>query len=98
MQEKPDGGLKVRAIDNFSWSTGEMYAHEKMRLWGDMYANAPVRSTKSSRKTQIRRGSVNGHTTPSEKLSHDTLDALVEAMALSVDKVGEMPSLFKLSL
>ena len=72
-----------------------MYANAKLRLCGNMYAEAPVASGKSSRKKHVKRGSVNGHTAPSEKLSHDTLDALAEAMAMFVDKVGEVPGLFK---
>ena len=94
-QDKPDGGKKVRATDNFSWSTGEMYANAKLKQCGDIYASAPVDSQKSSRKKQVKKGSVSGHTAPSEKLSHDTLDELAEAMGMFVDQVGEVPGLFK---
>ena len=40
-------------------------------------------------------GGVNGCTTPCEKLSHDTLDALADAMRLFVEVVQELPGLFK---
>ena len=39
--------------------------------------------------------SVNGHTIPTEKLGHETLDHLAEAMALMVELTGEVPGLFK---
>jgi len=39
--------------------------------------------------------SVNGHTAPQEKLSHDTLDGLGEAMSRFVKLVGQPPGLMK---
>ena len=41
------------------------------------------------------RESVNGCTTPSEKLRHDTLDSLGEAMSKMVAMCNEVPGLFK---
>jgi hypothetical protein len=44
---------------------------------------------------QRREGSVNGHTVPAERLGHDTLDALGEAMRQFVRRVGVLPGLVK---
>ena len=82
-QDKPDGGKKVRAIDNFSWSTGEWSGKSEEGK------KAP------SKKMRMKKGSVNGHTAPSEKLGHDTLDALARIMTMFFKLVGEEPGLFK---
>ncbi len=42
-----------------------------------------------------KRGSVNGHTVPAEKMSHDTLDTLAMTMKKFVSKVGCVPGLLK---
>ena len=62
-QEKEDGSFKKRAIDHFSWSPGTAAA-----------AGETVRPSKKARKE----ASVNGHTVPTEKMSHDTIDMLAK--------------------
>ena len=66
-QQKPDGSVKVRAVDHFSW--------------------AATRGGKAD--------SVNGCTGVSEKLRHDTLDTLAQAMTRFVEFVGSIPGLLK---
>lgn len=65
-QARPDGSVKLRAVDHFSWSDKKGKA-----------------------------GSVNGCAAPAEKLKHDTLDALADAMCLFVERVQEVPWLYK---
>ena len=79
-QMKEDGSYKVRAIDHLSWSPATAHA-----------VGAGSRPTKRARKAS----SVNGHTAPAEKMSHDTLDALAAAMCKHVELMGEPPGLFK---
>ncbi len=52
---------------------------------------APRRATKKAMK-QV---SVNGHTVPTEKLSHDTLDVLAAAMCRFKEVTGCIPGLMK---
>ena len=66
-QIRPDGSVKRRAVDNFSWSPTALGKED----------------------------SANGFTVIGEKMTHDTLDALSEASSLFVDRVGEVPGLFK---
>ena len=80
MQEKDDGSSKVRAIDHLSWSP-----------LGSETRDAEHRPSKRARKE----GSVNGHTVPAEKLSHDTLDMLAAAMCKSKELMGKPPGLIK---
>lgn len=79
-QEKEDGSVKLRAIDHLSWSPST--------LTGE---GGHTRPTKKARKE----ASVNGHTAPQEKMSHDTLDALARAMRLHEEKLGSVPGLLK---
>ena len=79
-QEKDDGRVKVRAIDHLSWSPATAAG-----------IHAEQRPSKKARKE----GSVNGHTTPSEKMSHDTLDALAAAMRKHMEVMESPPGLIK---
>ena len=79
-QVKEDGSCKVRSIDRLSWSPATAHA-----------VGAGSRPTKRARKAS----SVNGHTAPAEKMSHDTLDALAAVMCKHVELMGEPPWLFK---
>ena len=79
-QEKEDGTFKVRAIDHLSWSPS---------THGEQGGNA--RPSKKARKEY----SVNGHVKASEKLHHDTLDALALAMRKYVEQLGCIPGLLK---
>ena len=42
-----------------------------------------------------KKNSVNGFVLPTEKLKHDTLDALALSASMFVDLVGQIPALFK---
>ncbi len=75
-QSRPDGSLKLRPVDDFSWSPSD-----------------EEHSTKRARKS----GSVNGFTFPAEKMHHHTLDAVVEAMRVHVEALGDVPGLYKAS-
>ena len=66
-REKPDGSVKLRAVDHLSWSP-------------DRFDDGD---------------SVNGFTTVAEKLGHDTLDRLGEALTELVKSTAEVPGLFK---
>ena len=71
-EELPDGSVKRRGVDHFSWSAGGAG----------------------------KEASVNGATSPQEKMSHDTLDLLAEVLCLFRGCVpdtwaGETPGLFK---
>jgi hypothetical protein len=79
-QEKDDGSIKVRAIDHLSWSPATADG-----------GCAEHRPSKKARKE----GSVNGHTAPSEKMRHDTLDVLAAAMRKHVEVMGSPPGLIK---
>ncbi len=79
-QEREDGSTKVRAIDNFSWSAS---AHEQSP--GGVGA----------RRRIMKKGSVNGYTTATEKIAHDTLDAFAEALVLARALLGCIPGLLK---
>ena len=79
-QSKPDGSVKLRAVDNFSWAA----------CWrGD--AAAAARPSMKERKEH----SVNGHVMPEEKMKHDTLDELCAVMSLFVELTGKVPGLWK---
>ena len=66
-QSRPDGSVKIRPVDHFSWSGCD----------------------------RQKENSVNGHTAPREKLSHETLDELAVAMKHFVGAVNETPGLVK---
>jgi hypothetical protein len=71
-KDLPDGSVKRRGVDHFSWSAGGAG----------------------------KEASVNGATSPQEKMSHDTLDLLAEVLCLfrgcvPDTWVGETPGLFK---
>ncbi len=46
-------------------------------------------------KRRAKEGSVNGHTMPSEKLKHDTLDVFAQTLVMFVNMVGCVPGLIK---
>ena len=79
-QAKPDGSIKLRAVDNFSWADGNRCE-----------AAVTARPSKRARKEL----SVNGHTMPKEKLKHDTLDHLAACMRMLVALTGVIPGLWK---
>ena len=79
-QIKDDGSTRVRPIDHLSWSPSTMT--------GEVTEGRP---TKKARKE----ASVNGHTAASEKMRHDTLDALTLVMRLHVEMMGSVPGLIK---
>ena len=79
-QTREDGSLKFRAVDHLSWSSMEP---------GVMSARV------LSKKKAMRAASVNGFTFPAEKMHHDTVDTLFDAMALHVGLLGEEPGLIK---
>ena len=66
-QTRPDGSVKLRAVDNFSWSSSDRGKDD----------------------------STNGFTVMQEKMTHDTIDSLVEASSLFMDRVGAVPALLK---
>ena len=82
-QVKEDGSCKVRAIDHLSWSPATAHA-----------VGVGRKPIKRARKAS----SVNGHSSPAEKMSHDTLDALAAAMCKHVELIGEPPGLLKAGL
>ena len=53
-------------------------------------------SAETSRsKSVIKEGSINGHTFPQEKMKHDTLDMLAQALVAFKETVGCVPGLLK---
>ena len=80
-QPKPDGSVKLRAVDNFSWAA-------KWKVGDGACAARPS-------KKRLKVESVNGHTFPQEKLKHETLDELVVAMKQFWKCVGVPPALWK---
>ena len=98
-QLKEDGSIKVRAIDHFSWSPAAHafgMASEGERLSKKVQPRCPCKLVGQCRPLQARKEfSVNGHVMPTEKLRHDTLDALALAASMFVDLVGVVPALFK---
>ena len=66
-QPKPDGGVKLRAVDHLSWSA----------------------------QGRGKAASVNGSIAPCEKLRHDTLDSLIDAVQAFARLTGEIPGLYK---
>ena len=82
-QEKEDGTKKVRAIGHLSWSPGTGSSE-----------GATPRPTKKARKE----ASVNGHTTPGEKMKHDTPDVLATAMRQHFAALGCVPELIKVGM
>ena len=78
--EKPDGIIKCRAVDNFSWSPGDP------KCW------------RGNSKKRQKVDSVNGATFTTEKMHHDTLDALVEALRMHAKVCGTVPALFKVDI
>ena len=82
-QTRDDGSLKLRAVDHFSWSSLEPGSRRARCL---------------SRKRAMKANSVNGFTYPAEKMHHDTVDTLFDALALHVQLMGEEPGLIKVGL
>ncbi len=79
-QAKPDGSMKLRAVDNFSWAA----------RW-EADGGAAARPSKK----ELKEMSVNGHVLPKEKLKPDTLDELIATMSMFVAIVGSIPALWK---
>ena len=79
-RERADGSIKIRAVDHLSWSPASACEADSQR-----------RPSKKARKEF----SVNGYTTPAEKMSHDTVDVLAAALRKFVAVVGCVPALFK---
>ena len=66
----------------------------KIRPVDDFSWSAPVMERGSKRARECE--SVNGYTYPAEKMHHDTLDGLIEAMRTThIDLLGETPALYK---
>ena len=84
VQDKPDGSVKIRPIDNMSWSACPTLSANK----GE---------TQGTRKKARKEGSVNGYTWPAEKLRHDTLDALTRAKRAFVVLLNVTPGLIKVA-
>ena len=97
---KDDGTLKLRPVDNFSWSAapGVRHAQSGKGIFPFGLRAGPWLSHEcfsAGFKRFQKEGSVNGHVCPSEKLCHDTLDKLALAMQFYVTVMGIIPGLLK---
>ena len=86
---KQDGSVKIRAVDNFSWSSEGLHGHKRKRKevllvvmfveWHFIYSYY-----------QIKAASVNGHYEVDCCIQHDHLDDLLEAMRLQHRLINEV--------
>ena len=60
------------------------------------YGDPKIR--KGGLKKRLKVGSVNGATSTAEKMHHDTLDALVDAMRMHMKLCGSVPAIFKVDI
>jgi len=79
VKEKENGEVKIRAVDHLSWSPGTVEAGDESR----------------PSKRARRDSSVNGYTSPAEKMSHDTVDGLDAVLRHFFEVVGAVPGMFK---
>jgi len=73
------------------WLLQPRFAVEQLKPDGSKKHRAVDNFSWCYGSSRQKESSVNGHTAPAEKLKHDTLDALAEAMVRFVELTGTLP-------
>jgi len=94
---RADGSIKIRAVDNFSWSCAPKACNERRTKKGikgtSLFALCGLRPSHSIR--HVAGDSINGHCGVQEKITHDHLDDLVRTIVLFKELLPGTPHLWK---
>ena len=86
---KSDGSVKIRAVDNFSWSSKGTSGRKRKRADVSLFLFRVASLPDCILVFQIKAASINGHFDIDCNIQHDHLDDLLEAMRLHHSLIEE---------